>query len=177
MSGLLAILLAAADPDLAAAEQAWVKGDYEKVMPRLEKAFEHPLPREELIHAYALEGHVRIAFDRLDEATLAFRRLLSIDPQFLLEPEASPKLLSVFAEARRLGPLEPPKGALLEVPKPLEIPIEPAPPPIAPEKPRSLWWVWTGVAVIAVGAAAGAGIWYFERPIVPAGSLGTGQLK
>jgi hypothetical protein len=179
MSALLAILLASADPDLVAAEKAWASGDYENVMPGLEKAVAHPLPRAELVRAYALMGHVKVAFDEVDQATLAFRRLLGVDEHFLLEPDASPKLLAVFAEARRLGPIAPPKGALIETLKPLTIPIEAAPPPPAPsiEQKRSLWWLWTGLAVVAAGAATTVTVWYFERPMVPAGSLGTGQLK
>jgi hypothetical protein len=179
MSALLAILLAAADADLAAAEQAWAQGDYEHVLPRLQKALAHPLPRAELARAYALEGHVQVAFDRAEPATLAFRRLLGVDDHFLLEPEASPKLLAVFAEARRQGPLLPPASAVIEPVKPLQIPLE-LPPPVPAqqvEQKRSLWWLWTGVAVLATGAAVGAGVWYAERPIVPAGTLGTGQLK
>jgi hypothetical protein len=181
MVSVLAILLSAADPNLVAAEQSWAKGDYERVLPQLDKAFEHPLPRAELVRAYSLQGHAQVAFDRLEKATLAFRRLLGVDPRFLLEAEASPKLLTVFAEARRLGAIEPTDAAMVPDPlKPLDIPLTPGPPPPMPApavESGSKWWLWTGIAVLVAGAAAGATAAYIEQPRIPSGSLGTGQLK
>lgn len=179
MVGVVAILLSAADPNLVAAEQAWAGGDYDRVLPRLDKALAHPLAKEELVRAYSLEGHALVAFDKLAPATLAFRRLLGVDARFLLEPEASPKLLAVFAEARRLGAIAPTDAAMVPEPlKPLEISLAPLPPPEPPPEPGSRWWLWTGLAVVVAGVAVGATAAYvIEKPIIPAGSLGTGQLK
>ena len=179
MPWALAILLSAADPELTLAETAWSSGKYDLVLPRLEKALAHPLPAAELVRAYALQAHVHVAFDRLDEATLAFRRLLGVDEHWLLEPEASPKLLAVFAEARRKGAIAVPASALVPKPKPVEavvVPLQPEP-VVKPAEPSSKAWVWVVVGVVVVGAAAAGTVYWFERPVVPDGTLGRGDLR
>jgi hypothetical protein len=180
MSRVLAILLSAAavDPNLSAAENAFSKGDYDRVLPLLKVALDHPLPREQLARAWALEGHVHVAFERLEAATLAFRRVLGVDPGYLLEPDASPKLLVVFSEARRQGPIAPPPGSMVLEPKPPVMPLTAVPAPAVKEESSSkMWLLWTAIGAAVAGAAVGTTLYFVERPIVPSGSLGTGQLR
>jgi len=183
MSAIIAMLLLAqaTDPDLLAAEKAFERGEYEAVLPRLDAALAHPLPLEQLERALALQAQTQAAFGHSEQATDAFRRLLGIDASYLPAPEASPKLLSLFAEARRRGPIAPPPG-LLPPPKKIEIvPLpkeEPPPVVVEPAKPlTSRWWFWTAVGVVVVGAAAAGTVAYLQRPVTPSGSLGTGNLQ
>ncbi len=181
MSAIIATLLLATaiDPDLSAAEHAFEKGDYEAVLPTLDQAMARHLPLEQLEEALALRAQTEAAFGHSEQAVEAFRRLLGIAPSWLPAPDASPKLLAVFAEARRRGAIEPPPGL---VPKPK---IELVPPPVEPkpaevEQPAPLtrrWWFWTAIGVVVVGAAAAGTYAYVQRPVTPTGSLGTGNLQ
>lgn len=54
---------------------------------------------ERLAEALLLEGFVDVALEREDQAIAAFRRALAAQPQLKPGPEASPKLLAVFARA------------------------------------------------------------------------------
>jgi hypothetical protein len=183
MSAIIAMLLLASaiDPDLLAAEHAFEKGEYDAVLPRLDQAMDHHLPLAQLEQALALRAQTEAAFGHSDPAVDAFRRLLGMAPSWLPAPDASPKLLALFSEARRRGAIDPPPG-LVPKPKvelvPVAPPVEPKPPVVEPPTPlTSRWWFWTAVGVVVVGAAAAGTYAYVQRPVTPAGSLGTGNLQ
>jgi hypothetical protein len=144
------------------------------------RALGKPLAPAQTRRALELEAIADAAFDDSVAAIEAFRKLLAVDPAYQPGPTASPKVLGLLEEARRRGAL----GAKLEPvskPAPVSAPLAATSTPAAPatsavEPPLThRWWFWTGVGVLVVGA--GAGTWALARPQVPAGNLGTGQLR
>lgn len=153
-----------ADPDLQKAEQAYQQAQYREVLPALARALSRPLPKHEQLRAFELMAFIHGAFDDEPAAIEAFRRALGVDPNLRLEPNASPKLIALYSEAVRLGPLAPavvPAAA-----------VQPAPPEI-PVYRRWYFWAAIGVAV-AAGTAGGI---YAAGSRVPRGTLGTGTLQ
>ena len=173
------------DPDLVAAERAYERADFENVLPHIAVLLQKQLPLAERRRATELEALTQTAFNHTDLAMDAFRRLLGLDAGWLPEASASPKVLSVFAEARRKGAIAPPPSLVLlpkeAAPKPAPLGVlAPEPLPPSPEEPRGItsrWWFWTGVGVLAAGAAAGGVSYYLTRPVVPSGTLGSGDLR
>jgi hypothetical protein len=170
--------LAPENADLRSAQRAYDEGRYQEVLPLLKRARKASLPRAELERALELEALTDAAFDHAEPAIEAFRYILGADPAYLPTTSASPKLLGFFAEARRRGPL----GVLPKLePQVITQPLFPpdagaAPPPVVQSDAfYTKWWFWTGLGVVAAGTAGG--VWYAERPLVPNGSLGVGQMK
>jgi hypothetical protein len=170
MAWQLALILLQASPgnaDLEAAARAYAQGNYQQVLPALHSAWRAPMSDADVRRALELEALARVAFDQPEPAIEAFQYLLAVAPQFLPEPQASPKVLAFFAEARRRGPL-----GVLSRPPP-QRPAWTQPPPRADEVTETpiykRWWFWTGAAVIAAGSGFGA--WEAFHPVVPNGSL------
>jgi hypothetical protein len=170
---LLAVTVGAGSPDLESAEHAYRDGSYQKIEALLHRAWQRPMSERDVHRALELEALSRAAFDQGEEAIEAFQYLLALDPQYLPDSQASPKLLGFFAEARRRGPLGiVSKSVPVQEARPAWVPTQA---PVAPTASEGTplykqWWLWVGAAV-GVGAA-GAGAWVELHPIVPSGSLG-----
>ncbi len=164
---LATVLLAAStpDPDLEKAEQAYQQAQYREVLPALARALSRPLPKAEQLRAFELMAFIHAAFDDAPAATEAFRRALGVNPELRLDPNASPKLISLFSEAVKLGPLAP--AAVVPVAA-----VAPAPPEI-PIYRR--WYFWAGIGVAVAAGAVGTA--YAVGGRVPRGTLGSGSLQ
>ena len=111
MHAVLALVwlsLGAVDPDLQAAESAYAQARYREVLPSLARALSRPLPQPEKLRAYELMAFIHAAFDDGPAAVEAFRRALGAEPEYRLQPDASPKLVGLFSQAVAAGPLAPP---------------------------------------------------------------------
>ena len=171
MHAVLALVwlsLGAVDPDLQAAESAYAQARYREVLPSLARALSRPLPQPEKLRAYELMAFIHAAFDDGPAAVEAFRRALGAEPEYRLQPDASPKLVGLFSQAVAAGPLAPP-------PLPEKIVVMTPEPPPPPPPVYTRWYFWTGIAV-AVAAGTVAGV-YAAGSRVPHGTLGTGALQ
>jgi hypothetical protein len=101
---LLSLLTAAAyaNPHLLEAKKLYKRLKYVDVPARLEKALAHPgNTREQLCEIYELMGMTYLVLEDEKAAKRAFRKLLSIDPDYRLNPGISPKILRFFSAVKK----------------------------------------------------------------------------
>lgn len=191
---------------LTRARAAYEQLDYDKVTPLLEQALAQSNTVDDEVAIYELLGLIHVTYGRDQEAQNAFVELLKRQPEFQLPGESSPKIVSVFEQAKselaRRQPSETPRrGNADSRPPTRTVPAPPVQPSRATDLPDAdpdqraasgrieasddggafygQWWFWTG-AIAAVGVSsvvAGVLIWFLTRPRVPETDFGPYPLK
>ncbi|MBN2360656.1 MAG: hypothetical protein JXR83_14465 [Deltaproteobacteria bacterium] len=177
---------------LTRARTAYEQLDYDKVAPLLEMALEENNSVEDEIAIYELLGLIHVTYGRDREAQEAFIKLLERRPDYVLSDDSSPKIVSVFQQAReeysRLKADTPGGRNEDDLKKPPRIPTRRdaergrAQNRASPEDSDSFytqWWFWTG-AIASVGVSsvvAGVLIWALTRPVVPETDFGPYPIK
>src|SRR5687767_11449678 len=84
------------------ADEAFRAGRYQEVLPLVDEAVKDPtLPKAERARAHALAALIHTAFDRPTEAIAAYEKALEADPSFELKDPVSPKVRTLFDEAKK----------------------------------------------------------------------------
>ena len=142
--------VAFASPVVDRVKQADEEGRYADVLREVDTTDTTTLSVEERVTLLRLEASAHAAFGHEDAAVLAFRKLLALQPDFALSPDASPKLRRYLETARkpalpapRVVDTPPPVGGLhTDVPAPASRPWY-----------RS-GWTWGAVGVVAATSIA-----------------------
>jgi len=184
-----ALLAAAPDPDVNAAEAAFANSRYDVVLPALDRAQAHPLTFDDQRRAWELRAVACAAFDRSDCAVEAYRHLLGFAADYTPTKRVSPKLLELLEQAKGLGALAPapePVEAAPEKPRdaPVQtriVPSEPEPQTVASltvigPDPRRVALIG-GAVVLAVSAVVAIVLVAAATPHAPATNLGMGTLR
>lgn len=97
---LIPTISQAAKDDLKQAEKLFDQMQYNLALVSAVQILEDPNnDPAQLVEAYSLQGLCLAALDRSEEATMAFRRVLAINPDFQLSRDTSPKLSPPFSKA------------------------------------------------------------------------------
>jgi hypothetical protein len=145
-----ATAVAAGNPHFDAAKKAWDNFEIERVLPLLEKAMSAATDLREKTEILELRARVQISQEQTEAARATFVELLALAPNYRIPESSSPKIRTVFEEARAsLPPATEPPGD-----EPKEVDMR----PVAPAGGTALWetwWFWTivGGVVVAGGAA------------------------
>jgi hypothetical protein len=107
-----------ADP-LAKAKKALIKLEYRRAI-RLARKVERSTKSgpQDMIEAYRIQGLGLASRGKRKQATLAFRKLLALDPDFRLTDDISPKLMPAFNKALTAAEKQKPIRLIHKVPEP-----------------------------------------------------------
>jgi hypothetical protein len=107
---LLCLLTATATVSAAEIDSDLVKAgiaahdelDYPKCVAELEKALGESLTKVEKVTALKMIGFCRVALNQGEPARVAFQKLLAIEPTFELDRTISPRVRTIFDEAKKI---------------------------------------------------------------------------
>jgi hypothetical protein len=99
--GLLGLVIAAVDPDVAEGLSLYQRLKYDRAVVALGRALaKRELPREDRIAALETLGFAYTVLGDATNSELTFHSLLDLAPSYALDPSLSPRLLSAFAQAK-----------------------------------------------------------------------------
>jgi hypothetical protein len=99
--GLLGLVIAAVDPDVAEGLSLYQRLKYDRAVVALGRALaKHELPREDRVAALETLGFAYTVLGDATNSELTFHNLLDLAPTYALDPSLSPRLLSAFAQAK-----------------------------------------------------------------------------